>query len=68
MAKTRTGRTDALRRLLAALSSWRATAQRLGLNEVMLIDANRNVEMTPAMRERIAAGRTTDAAKQLRTR
>jgi thiamine biosynthesis lipoprotein len=47
---------------------WRATAQRLGLDEVMLIDANRNVEMTPAMRERIAGGRTTDAAKQVRTR
>ena len=35
---------------------WRKTAQQLGLNEVMLIDANRNVEMTPAMQSRIAAG------------
>lgn len=32
---------------------WRDMAKRLGLNEVMLIDANRNVEMTPAMRERM---------------
>lgn len=47
---------------------WRATAQRFGLNEVMLIDANRNVEMTPAMRDRIAAGKTTDAAKQMLVR
>ena len=35
---------------------WRKTAQQMGLNEVMLIDANRNVEMTPAMQSRIAAG------------
>lgn len=47
---------------------WRATAQRLGLDEVMLIDANRNVEMTPAMRDRIAAGKTAEIAKRPRTR
>jgi thiamine biosynthesis lipoprotein len=47
---------------------WRATAQRLGLNEVMLIDANRNVEMTPAMQGRIAAGKTAETAKRPRTR
>ena len=35
---------------------WRKAAQQLGLSEVMLIDANRNVEMTPAMQSRIAAG------------
>lgn len=34
---------------------WRAMAQRLGLDQVMLIDANRHVEMTPAMQERMAA-------------
>jgi thiamine biosynthesis lipoprotein len=33
---------------------WKAMAQRLGLNEVMLIDAEKNVDMTPAMRARIA--------------
>lgn len=32
---------------------WRAMAERLGLQEVMLIDANKNVEMTPAMRKRV---------------
>jgi thiamine biosynthesis lipoprotein len=32
---------------------WKEMAQRLGLNEVMLIDANRNVEMTPAMERRM---------------
>lgn len=53
---------------LAGPLQWRAMAQRLGLNEVMLIDANRNVEMTPAMRDRIASGKTVDAAKPLRTR
>jgi FAD:protein FMN transferase len=34
---------------------WRAMAERLGLKEVMLIDSNRNVEMTPAMQERLAS-------------
>lgn len=43
---------------------WRAMAQRLGLNEVMLIDARRNVEMTPAMRDRIAAAKTAGEAKR----
>jgi len=38
---------------------WRAMARRLGLEEVMLIDANRNIEMTPAMRRRLA-GRKGD--------
>lgn len=32
---------------------WRAMADRLGLKEVMLIDANHNVEMTPAMQARM---------------
>jgi thiamine biosynthesis lipoprotein len=32
---------------------WKAMAQRLGLTEDMLIDANRNVRMTPAMRARM---------------
>lgn len=32
---------------------WQAMAKRLGLNEVMLIDAEKNVEMTPAMRARM---------------
>lgn len=35
---------------------WKAMAQRLGLNEVMLIDANKNVDMTPAMRIRMGGG------------
>ena len=43
---------------------WRKTAQQLGLNEVMLIDANRNVEMTPAMQSRIAAGNLSKPGKQ----
>lgn len=34
---------------------WRDMAQRLGLKEVMLIDAGRNIEMTPAMRTRMGA-------------
>ncbi|WP_202962644.1 FAD:protein FMN transferase [Herminiimonas sp. CN] len=32
---------------------WRAMAERLGLKEVMLIDTDKNVEMTPAMRKRV---------------
>lgn len=32
---------------------WKAMAQRLGMKEVMLIDTNKNVEMTPAMRKRL---------------
>lgn len=42
---------------------WRKTAQQLGLTEVMLIDANRNVEMTPAMQARIAAGNVSKPDK-----
>lgn len=38
---------------LAGPLGWRAMAKRLGLNEVMLIDANKNVEMTAAMRARL---------------
>ena len=33
---------------------WQSMAQRLGLKEVMLIDTHRNIEMTPAMRARMA--------------
>lgn len=36
---------------------WREMAQRLGLNDVFLIDANRHVEMTSAMSERLAQGK-----------
>jgi thiamine biosynthesis lipoprotein len=43
---------------IAGPQHWRAMAQRLGLKEVMLIDANRNIEMTPAMRARMEAGKT----------
>lgn len=32
---------------------WREMAARLGLKEVLLVDAQRNVEMTPAMQERL---------------
>lgn len=38
-------------------AGWKAMAQRLDLKEVMLIDANKNIEVSPAMRERIDAGR-----------
>ncbi len=34
---------------------WKEVADHLGLKEVMLIDANRNVEVTPAMEQRLAA-------------
>lgn len=40
---------------IAGPERWREVADHLGLQEVMLIDANRNVQMTPAMRERLAA-------------
>lgn len=40
---------------VAGPAHWKEMAERLGLKEVMLIDANRNVEMTPAMRERLAS-------------
>lgn len=36
---------------------WKTMAKRLGLKEVMLIDANKNVDMTPEMRERIQTGK-----------
>ncbi|NMM28854.1 MAG: FAD:protein FMN transferase [Glaciimonas sp.] len=32
---------------------WKAFAEHLGLEEVLLIDTNKNVEMTPAMRKRV---------------
>nr|MDP2191913.1 FAD:protein FMN transferase [Rhodoferax sp.] len=32
---------------------WQVMAQRLGLKEVMLIDVNRNIEITPALRTRM---------------
>lgn len=35
---------------------WRPMAKRLGLDQVMLIDANRNVEMTDAMHARMTSG------------
>ncbi|HTN65613.1 MAG TPA: FAD:protein FMN transferase, partial [Burkholderiaceae bacterium] len=34
---------------------WKEVAQRLGLDQVMLIDAERNIEMTPAMRARMSS-------------
>lgn len=40
---------------VAGPQHWRAMAERLGLREVMLIDTNRNIEMTPAMRKRMAS-------------
>lgn len=39
---------------LAGPQHWRAMAEQLGLQEVMLIDTNRNIEMTPAMHKRMA--------------
>ena len=53
---------------IAGPQNWRAVAKQLGLNEVMLIDADRNVLMTPAMQQRIAAGKATDQAKPPPTR
>jgi len=38
---------------VAGPTHWQVFAERLGLKEVMLIDADRNVVMTPAMRERL---------------
>ncbi|HEY0844617.1 MAG TPA: FAD:protein FMN transferase [Noviherbaspirillum sp.] len=43
---------------VAGPEKWQAMAERLGLREVMLIDGNRNVVMTPAMRERLASARS----------
>ena len=34
-------------------ANWKAMAHRLGLNEVMLIDANKQIDMTAAMRRRM---------------
>lgn len=48
---------------IAGPQHWRAMAQRLGLNEVLLIDAKRHIEMTPAMQERIAADSAIDQTK-----
>ncbi|QDZ28015.1 FAD:protein FMN transferase [Noviherbaspirillum sp. UKPF54] len=39
---------------VAGPARWKEMAQHLGLQEVMLIDAEHNVDMTPAMRERLA--------------
>ena len=44
---------------VAGPAHWREMTERLGLKEVMLIDSNRNVEMTPAMRERLASRQAT---------
>jgi FAD:protein FMN transferase len=38
---------------IAGPRGWKSMAKRLGLNEVLLIDADKNVEMTPAMRQRL---------------
>lgn len=38
-------------------AGWEAMATRLGLKEVLLVDANRRIHLTPAMRARIDAGR-----------
>ena len=48
---------------IAGPQHWRAMAQRLGLNEVLLIDAKRHIEMTPAMQERIAADSAINQTK-----
>ena len=40
---------------IAGPAQWKAMARRLGLKEVMLIGADRTVEMTPAMEARMAA-------------
>jgi len=39
---------------VAGPQNWQSMAGRLGLKEVILIDVNKNVAMTPAMRERLA--------------
>lgn len=38
---------------------WQAMAKRLGLTEVMLIDVNRQIDMTPAMRTRLNAAKAS---------
>jgi FAD:protein FMN transferase len=42
---------------IVGLKHWQSMAQRLGLAEVLLIGANRQIEMTPAMRLRLAGGK-----------
>ena len=38
---------------------WQAMAQRLGLTHVMLIDTQRNIQMTPAMRARLSVDQSS---------
>jgi thiamine biosynthesis lipoprotein len=38
---------------IAGPRHWKSMAKRLGLTQVLLIDADKNIEMTPAMRERL---------------
>ncbi len=40
---------------VAGPARWKEMAKHLGLKEVMLIDAERNVDMTPAMQQRLSA-------------
>lgn len=40
---------------IAGPQHWRDMAERLGLKEVLLIDAQHHIEMTPAMRDRLEA-------------
>lgn len=42
---------------VAGPEQWQDMAARLGLKEVMLIDARKNIMTTPAMRERLSGGR-----------
>ena len=51
---------------IAGPAHWREMAQRLGLDQVMLIDAERHVEMTPAMRERMAGAAPATATATTR--
>jgi FAD:protein FMN transferase len=44
---------------IAGKEQWRAMADRLGLKEVMLIDDERNVSVTPAMQARLEATRNS---------
>ncbi|MBB3121492.1 FAD:protein FMN transferase [Pseudoduganella violacea] len=41
---------------ITGAEGWEAMAKRLGLNEVMMVDAQRNILMTPAMRARMDTG------------
>ena len=49
---------------IAGAGQWRAMAQRLGLKEVMLIDGQRNVSVTPAMQARLEATRNPEKANR----